>query len=95
MFSRTRHSIILPLSLAILTCIGLKAGGQVKGQVAPGLESLKAVDYTRAPGGQESEVMGYSDLHEFINNNTWPSSSTIEISMISSFLSRPVVSVSR
>src|SRR5208337_2509085 len=67
MIPRSNRSAVLILSLTIFACLALKAGSQPQNEAKPLLDTLKAIDYTRATEGEESDAMGYSALREFIN----------------------------
>jgi S1-C subfamily serine protease len=64
--SRIKRSAVLILGLTIFACLELGAS-QPQNETPLALETLRTIDYTRAPDGKEGDAMGHSALRDFIN----------------------------
>jgi S1-C subfamily serine protease len=67
MSPRAKRSAFLVLVLTIFVILGSEAGNRPSNDATPSLETLKAVDYTRAASEKQNNDMGYSALRDFIN----------------------------
>jgi len=66
MFAKAKCFAIL-LGVIIFAGLGSKAGTRAPNDAVPSLDALKAVDYTEAANGTQSDTMDHSALRDFIN----------------------------